>query len=204
MPIGRIGNSSSDDGWHALCKVDERGIAMLEMPRRSVTRFFIPLIDVLTLLFCVFLVMPLAKSSNEDAGPSDADEVKKLHAELDRLRGLGAYEPEKMRRELEDLRKAKVDAIQDRIMPYIIEINNEDGELYVQRSDGPTKVDRDEAQRMIQEDKGKYGDKAAIVYVLQYPRQRPRKHPTFADLDRYKEWFTGAALKSEATHGRGP
>ena len=124
---------------------------MIRLPQRSVTRFFIPLIDVLTLLFCVFLVMPLAKSSNEDARPSDADEVKKLQTELDRLRGLGAYEPEKIRRELEELRKAKVDAIQDRIMPYIIEINNEDGDLYVQRSDGPMKIDRDEAQRMIGE-----------------------------------------------------
>ena len=32
---------------------------MIQMPRRSVTRFFIPLIDVLILLFCIFLLMPL-------------------------------------------------------------------------------------------------------------------------------------------------
>ena len=31
---------------------------MLTPPRRSVTRFFIPLIDVLILLFCIFLLMP--------------------------------------------------------------------------------------------------------------------------------------------------
>ena len=30
---------------------------MIQLPRRSVTRFFIPLVDVLTLLFCVFLIM---------------------------------------------------------------------------------------------------------------------------------------------------
>ena len=36
---------------------------MIQMPHRSVTRFFIPLIDVLLLLFCIFLLMPLA---NED------------------------------------------------------------------------------------------------------------------------------------------
>jgi hypothetical protein len=176
---------------------------MLEMPRRSVTRFFIPLIDVLTLLFCVFLVMPLAKSSNEDAGPSDADGVKKLHAELDRLRGLGAYEPEKVRKELEELRRAKAEVIRDRIMPYIIEISNEDGELYVQRSEGRIKIDKEEAQRMIQEDNRKYGDKAAIFYILQDPRQRPRLHPTDADLDRYEKLFTGAALMREAATGRG-
>jgi len=32
---------------------------MIRLPQRSVTRFFIPLIDVLTLLFCIFLLIPL-------------------------------------------------------------------------------------------------------------------------------------------------
>ena len=30
---------------------------MIKMPHRNVTRFFIPLIDVLILLFCIFLLM---------------------------------------------------------------------------------------------------------------------------------------------------
>ena len=34
---------------------------MIQFPRRSVTRFFIPLIYVLTLLFCIFLMMPAVK-----------------------------------------------------------------------------------------------------------------------------------------------
>ena len=45
---------------------------MIELPRRSVTRFFIPMIDVLTLLFCIFLLMPMVKpppSSPTSAGP---------------------------------------------------------------------------------------------------------------------------------------
>ena len=47
---------------------------MIQLPRRSVTRFFIPLIDVLTLLFCIFLMMPAVKKSDEAeaAGPEDA------------------------------------------------------------------------------------------------------------------------------------
>src|SRR5262245_50813583 len=104
---------------------------MLVMPRRSVTRFFIPLIDVLTLLFCVFLVMPLAKSSNEDVS-SSAEDVKRLQAELDRLRGLGADEPEKLRQQLEELRQAKMEAIKQRITPRVIEIDGNDGKLYAQ------------------------------------------------------------------------
>src|SRR5439155_4759614 len=39
--------------------------AMIQFPRRSVTRFFIPLIDVLTLLFCIFMLMPMIKETGE-------------------------------------------------------------------------------------------------------------------------------------------
>ena len=39
---------------------------MIVLPRRSVTRFFIPMIDVLILLFCAFLLMPF--SNRTDAG----------------------------------------------------------------------------------------------------------------------------------------
>ena len=36
---------------------------MIQMPRRSVTRFFIPLIDVMILLFCIFLLLPVFKEN---------------------------------------------------------------------------------------------------------------------------------------------
>ena len=35
---------------------------MIERPKRSVTYFFVPLIDVLILLFCIFLLMPFVAS----------------------------------------------------------------------------------------------------------------------------------------------
>ena len=38
---------------------------MIQMPRRSVTRFFIPLIDVLTVLFGIFLLMPIVREKTE-------------------------------------------------------------------------------------------------------------------------------------------
>src|ERR1017187_4625818 len=39
---------------------------MIQMPRRSVTRFFIPLIDVLILLFCIFLLMDINNEAEVD------------------------------------------------------------------------------------------------------------------------------------------
>ena len=58
---------------------------MIQLPQRSVTRFFIPLIDVLTLLFCIFLVMPLAQNSDQAL----AEQLTAKEAELERLRKPG-------------------------------------------------------------------------------------------------------------------
>ena len=58
---------------------------MIASPRRSVTRFFIPMIDVLILLFCIFLLMPFvsAPASPEDQ-PKEQPKPKPLtkHEEL--------------------------------------------------------------------------------------------------------------------------
>lgn len=66
---------------------------MIHMPRRSVTRFFIPLIDVMILLFCIFLLLPVFKEApdNPDADAkkkslNQEEELKKLRAELAELR----------------------------------------------------------------------------------------------------------------------
>src|SRR5712692_10025091 len=131
---------------------------MVQMPRRSVTRFFIPLIDVLTLLFCVFLVMPLSKSAGEDPSQSTTEERKKGQAELDRLRGLGADEPERVRKELEELRQAKVEAIKDRFVPRILEIDGGNGKLYFQGARGRVEINGPAAARdLIEEDRRRYG-----------------------------------------------
>jgi hypothetical protein len=79
---------------------------MIEMPRRSVTRFFIPLIDVLTLLFCIYLLMPVVQEEGSEgtaSGPLQTDERRELNrlrlqndglrAEVARLRQGGAESP---------------------------------------------------------------------------------------------------------------
>ena len=63
---------------------------MIELPKRSVTRFFIPLIDVLILLFCIYLLMPIIKGPAESTAEASGDEVAPLgepeKQELRRLR----------------------------------------------------------------------------------------------------------------------
>src|SRR6516225_3918230 len=94
--------------WHGQETVPQRRVsrnnksgngAMIQMPRRSVTRFFIPLIDVLILLFCIFLLMPYVKPVEGDVGdvtgkgtiaepPPEAapGDVAELRREIERLR----------------------------------------------------------------------------------------------------------------------
>ena len=59
---------------------------MIAMPKRSVTRFFIPLIDVLLLLFCIFLLMPLANEEDlkksQESSQNLTEDVESLEREL--------------------------------------------------------------------------------------------------------------------------
>jgi septal ring factor EnvC (AmiA/AmiB activator) len=63
---------------------------MIHMPRRSVTRFFIPLIDVLLLLFVIFLLMPFVSEEESEAMAArakfedQADEIDRLKRQLAR------------------------------------------------------------------------------------------------------------------------
>ena len=46
---------------------------MIRPPQRSITRFFIPLIDVLILLFCIFLLMPFVSNPEGTPDPDSSD-----------------------------------------------------------------------------------------------------------------------------------
>jgi hypothetical protein len=173
---------------------------MVQMPRRSVTRFFIPLIDVLTLLFCVFLVMPLAKSAGEDPSQSTAEELKKVQAQLDRLRGMGADEPERVRKELEELRQAKVEAIKERFMPLVLEIDGTNGKLYSQRAGRRLEIDERAARDLMEQDRRQYDGKREIMYVILYPRLPNTGFPRFGDREAIARWFQGAAVSFNDPH----
>ena len=49
---------------------------MIEMPHRSITRFFVPMIDVLTLLFCIYLLMPIVQ--DPATGESDVARAERI------------------------------------------------------------------------------------------------------------------------------
>src|SRR5262245_14361612 len=117
---------------------------MIQMPRRSVTRFFIPLIDVLTLMFCIYLLMPImkptrgAEAGESAAGQSDAQISAEDRRELDRLRREKRLwdDLERLRREREALRdqlmqlqREKIDTLQQHLAIRVLQIGDE-GQLY--------------------------------------------------------------------------
>lgn len=177
---------------------------MIHMPHRSVTRFFIPLIDVMLLLFCVFLLMPIANEQDKEVKVRDADkkiqilerEVKTLR---DRLREYQEQETEisdivKLRQELERLRKLEQKPVQEKIALHVVDINPEDGRIYFfdpANADVP-KVwmnnDKD-AQELIARHRKEAPGKD-LYYFFLYPRQESG-YPTLAQVRQYRSWFTG-------------
>jgi len=168
---------------------------VIQMPRRSVTRFFIPLIDVLILLFCIFLLMPFVKSASEEdaAEPSPAGitptgpEIPADAAEL-------ARRLKETEIELERLRKERNEVV-ERLAIRTLEIDRETGKLYYYFSDG-VKLQREEiagkndAARMIQrhQDEIRRTGARELMYLVQYPRG-PSNYPRQELIDNIRQWF---------------
>jgi hypothetical protein len=175
---------------------------MIQMPRRSVTRFFIPLIDVLTLLFCIFLLMPLVQSSTESAVEEDRlareEQLLRLEHELQRLRQQGNDLPQEMRDELERLRKEKIKALQDRLAIRVLDIDGQTGKLYSQDGDERVEIGSQAvAEALVERDlagrkEGKEG-KGEIYYLILYPRDRNSPFPHRDQRAQYDNWFKDVA-----------
>src|SRR5260370_23959790 len=104
---------------------------MIVLPKRSVTRFFIPLIDVLTLMFCIFLLMPIVQgveSASEGDQRAMAARLRELEAELAKIRSEGG-DPRALQEQLDKLRQQLGKSIKDRIAVRVLEIDGKTGKL---------------------------------------------------------------------------
>jgi hypothetical protein len=168
---------------------------MIHIPRRSVTRFFIPLIDVLTLLFCIFLLMPYVKRSDDagragsvsDRSAPNIDEAKTGDPNPAELAG----RVEKLRQEVEKLRTARGQVIQDRLLVHVLEIDPQDGKLYFRDPQRVEIAGPAEASALIARHKEAAGSKE-LYYLILYPR-RPSGFPTQRQYTSYDRWFLGVA-----------
>src|SRR5450755_3913918 len=107
---------------------------MIQMPTRSVTRFFIPMIDVLTLLFCIYLMMPMVDSAADAELEAERQtretRLRQLETELAHMNTKGEAAPAKLREEIERLKREKIQTLKNRLSVRVLEIDAANGKLY--------------------------------------------------------------------------
>lgn len=180
---------------------------MITLPRRSVTRFFIPLIDVLILLFCIFLLMPFVSSpvQSEDAVKNQAKDAKATHpsTDVDKLR----EERDEAIRRLERFRKEQTGRLQFRSLDIdpssglLIDTVGGEQRLIPPALVKPRRENRtpsaeeyaDAALEMkewvkLQKLQATRVEKDAF-FVLRLPKTPTGGHPTVADRKLYELWF---------------
>jgi hypothetical protein len=167
---------------------------MIRLPRRSVTRFFIPLIDVLTLLFCIFLVLPLVKNPEEEPDRAARDDrLHQLEIEVERLRQAGTEEA--MRAELERMRQEWTKSLKERLAVRVLEIDGTTGHLYYRDPERVEIHNQAEARALIDSDQRERGaSRRELYYLILYPRDRGSSFPTRGQREQYERWFEGVAL----------
>ena len=161
---------------------------MIVAPRRSVTRFFIPLIDVLILLFCIFLLMPFVSSPApaDDDGKAAAKPAPELPTdvkELQRQLAAAARERDEATRRLDRYQKDRG----ERLVVRVLEIDPETGKLHYYMPGRQEVASQAQAEQLIAYQKRIAGEKD-VYFLLLYPR-RASKHPVREDLDGYRAWF---------------
>ena len=202
---------------------------MIQMPRRSVTRFFIPLIDVMILLFCIFLLMPIFKDAQRGgdadtlAPTEEAAELRSQNARLDQERQrlgrevtgleqevrrlkMNPDEVAKQLAELDRLRKEKIKTLQNRLVIRVLDINPDTGKLYFY---DPTKLDEarlevtgpETAKRLIETQRREAGDRE-LYYLFVFPR-RVTGFPQQRQVREYDRWFADVAHGFDSPTGGG-
>jgi hypothetical protein len=164
------------------------------LPRRSVTRFFIPLIDVLTLLFCIYLLMPMVKApADERTGPDPVGPI------LDGAAAKGAEAPdkppgelEKERQELRRLQKERIETLQNRLAIRVVEIDADLGKLYYHEPEARVEIGSEAEARALIERQRREAAGKELYFLILYPR-RVTGFPTQKQARQYERWFESVA-----------
>jgi hypothetical protein len=176
---------------------------MIHMPRRSVTRFFIPLIDVLLLTFGVFLLMPIAaetelEEQRQQAAEKGESALGLQHALQDRLKELYKLEElrpdldhvDELKKEIDLLRNLAQKSLQQSLTVKVIETDPKTGAiLYYDPANAEQPVtpipDAAAAHALIEQHK-----KEAPGRNLYYQFLRRRgPFPTLGQGRQYRAWF---------------
>jgi hypothetical protein len=154
-------------------------------PRRSVTRFFVPMIDVLTLLFCIFLLMPYVKPE-APAGPAGADDaMAAARRELEQLRARLAGEREQ--------------AVRQQAV-CVLEIDAATGRLFERTHQRPEVADQAAALALIDRERRPAAGRE-VYFLILYPRELTG-FPEQRQVAAYERWFAGVPHGFDNPRGR--
>jgi len=159
---------------------------VIQLPERAVTRFFVPLIDVLILLFCIFLLLPFVSSpADTPPGTDGPTDVEELRADLKKATDDLAIE----KKRTDELMRERAESAQ-RTVVWTIDIDGDTGELSYPAPNGPlgtrfTIATADEARDFILNSKKKT---RAVKYLFVCPRKASR-YPDKKTLDNIADWF---------------
>jgi Asp-tRNA(Asn)/Glu-tRNA(Gln) amidotransferase A subunit family amidase len=185
---------------------------MIQMPRRSVTRFFIPLIDVLTLMFCIYLLMPIIKPVPGGEAAAESPEAQPGRLSAEERQELGWLRQERragedlerlkreraaLRRQLAELQQQKLDTLQQRLAVRVLQIGD-GGRLYYYDARRPKdrriEITTHNFRDFIRDQKKDAAGKDLYLLIL-YPRVASGNpvYPLQAQREEYDRWFQGVA-----------
>jgi hypothetical protein len=155
---------------------------MIRPPKRAVTRFFIPLIDVLILLYCIFLLMPFVeKGAANRLTPGDIEALRRRIARLEEelaKAGQAGGSPEEVRRLEEELREERSKRASDRVNVKTLYVDRDKLTLYrYEQTAGGARYRREitnasEAVELATAD-AKEDPSKELLYIVFYPPGRP-------------------------------
>jgi hypothetical protein len=174
---------------------------VIRPPRRSVTRFFVPLIDVLILLFCIFLLMPYVKPvEGESADP--AGDRPGLVPPV----GPAADDPAALTREIDDLRRDRDrlreqrEQVLNRLAIHVLDIDRDTGRLYDYDPERVEVASEADAQALIDRERRRAGGRE-LYFLILYPREASG-FPLRRQVAAYDKWFRDVPHGFDSPFGR--
>jgi hypothetical protein len=175
---------------------------VIRPPHRSVTRFFIPLIDVLTLLFCIFLLMPYVKPVDGEApDPAAAGRPGAVTAPEPSAGDAAALnrEVEELRRERDRLQEQR-EQVLSRLVIHVLEIDRGTGRLYDYDPERVEVADQADAQALIDRERRRVGGRE-LYFLILYPRGSSG-FPLRRQVAAYDKWFRDVPHGFDSPSGR--
>lgn len=154
---------------------------MINLPKRSITHFFIPLIDVLVLLFCVFLFLPIVGQSDSlDPLSNEKPALLQKLPDIDSSKQLLS--------EIQKLRTERTDKYKEKLFTRVLEIDAESGDLFFRNPDKIIINNKDALQALINQDRLSSAGKE-LFYMVLFPRDPNSSHPTRGQRETYENWM---------------